>query len=399
MSWRIARAAVDLPEPELADQPKRLAAEHVERNPVDRTHGRPGAETKAAAFEVDFQIAHVENDARALVGPPLGGPGGVGAKRRGGDLEEAGGLVRRRLLGQRRPLRADRLGERAARREGTARARLRKVRRRPGDRRQCVGARAVETGDAIQQVRGVGVARVGEQSLAGRQLDEVAGIHDGHPVGQAGHHAEIVGDHHQRGPVPGDDRSQQLEDLRLDADVQRCRRLVGEYELRLARERHRNHHALAHAAAELVRIDVEVTAGVGDADLAEKLRGPLARRPAADAEVLAHRLLQLRAHGAHRIQRRHRVLENHRDVLAAQPLQLVGAHCQHVDAVEPDGAFDAGAVGQQAHERQGGHALAGAGLAHHAEHLAGGDVEADAVDGLQRAARGREGDPQIAHRQ
>ena len=117
------------------------------------------------------------------------------------------------------------------------------------------------------------------------------------------------------------------------------------------------------------------------------------------AEVSAHRLLQLRADGAHRVQRRHRVLEDHRDVLAAQPLELAAGHAQHVDAVELDVAVDARAVGQQSHERQRGDALARAGLADHAEHLAGSDVEADAVDGLQRAARGRECDPQVAHRQ
>ena len=48
----------------------------------------------------------------------------------------------------------------------------------------------------------------------------------------------------------------QLENLRLNRDVERGRRLVGDEQLRLARQRHRNHHALAHAAGELVRIAV-----------------------------------------------------------------------------------------------------------------------------------------------
>ena len=46
----------------------------------------------------------------------------------------------------------------------------------------------------------------------------------------------------------------QIEDLRLDRDVERGRRLVGDQQLRVAGERHRDHHALAHAARELVRV-------------------------------------------------------------------------------------------------------------------------------------------------
>jgi hypothetical protein len=41
---------------------------------------------------------------------------------------------------------------------------------------------------------------------------------------------------------------QQIEDLRLDRHVERRRRLVREDELRVARQRHRDHHALTHAA-------------------------------------------------------------------------------------------------------------------------------------------------------
>ncbi len=50
--------------------------------------------------------------------------------------------------------------------------------------------------------------------------------------------------------------AQQLEDLRLDGDVERRRRLVGDQQLGLAGERHGDHHPLAHAARELVRVVV-----------------------------------------------------------------------------------------------------------------------------------------------
>ena len=47
---------------------------------------------------------------------------------------------------------------------------------------------------------------------------------------------------------------QQLEDLRLDGDVERGGGLVGDDERRVHDERHRDHDALPHAARELVRI-------------------------------------------------------------------------------------------------------------------------------------------------
>ena len=48
--------------------------------------------------------------------------------------------------------------------------------------------------------------------------------------------------------------SHQREDLRLDRDVERRRRLVGDQQQRIAGQRHGDHHALAHAAGQLVRI-------------------------------------------------------------------------------------------------------------------------------------------------
>ncbi len=57
----------------------------------------------------------------------------------------------------------------------------------------------------------------------------------------------------------------QVEDLRLDGDVERRGRLVGDQHARIAGQRDGDHHALAHAAGELMRILVEPPARVGDA--------------------------------------------------------------------------------------------------------------------------------------
>jgi hypothetical protein len=49
---------------------------------------------------------------------------------------------------------------------------------------------------------------------------------------------------------------EQLQDLRLHGDVERRGRLVGDQQVGLVGERHGDHHALALAAGELVRIGI-----------------------------------------------------------------------------------------------------------------------------------------------
>ena len=69
----------------------------------------------------------------------------------------------------------------------------------------------------------------------------------------------------------------QLEDLRLDRHVERCRGLVGEDQLRVAGQCDGDHHTLAHAAGELVRVVVETVLRAGDAHLAQQLSHPVPR--------------------------------------------------------------------------------------------------------------------------
>ena len=77
----------------------------------------------------------------------------------------------------------------------------------------------------------------------------------------------------------------QRQDLRLDRHVERGRRLVGDQQRRAARQRHRDHHALAHAARQLVRIAVEHRARLRNAHLlehAQRLRARRRAHPCAD---------------------------------------------------------------------------------------------------------------------
>jgi hypothetical protein len=75
-------------------------------------------------------------------------------------------------------------------------------------------------------------------------------------------------------------RAEQVQHLRLHGDVERRRRLVGDQELRIAGDRHRDHHPLRHAAGQLVRKRGESRRRVGNLDLPQAARGPRARRAA-----------------------------------------------------------------------------------------------------------------------
>ena len=82
--------------------------------------------------------------------------------------------------------------------------------------------------------------------------------------------------------------------------------------LRPRGERHRDHRALAHAAREVVRIEVDGLRRRRDADAREHVDGDGARLTAIRRAVQAHHLDDLVADGVERRERAHGLLEDHR---------------------------------------------------------------------------------------
>ena len=78
--------------------------------------------------------------------------------------------------------------------------------------------------------------------------------HNRDPVGHFGDHAHVVGDQKDGRAEVGAKLAHELEDLSLDGDIQRSGRLVGDQHLWPARQRHRDHDALPHAARQLMRV-------------------------------------------------------------------------------------------------------------------------------------------------
>ena len=95
-------------------------------------------------------------------------------------------------------------------------------------------------------------------------------------------------DQHDRGAGALLHFQHQIEDLRLDGDVERRRRLVGDEDRRRAGHRDRDHHALAHAAGQLMRIFAGAPPGLRDLHEREHLDRPV-QRPRAEADAGAAR--------------------------------------------------------------------------------------------------------------
>ena len=111
------------------------------------------------------------------------------------------------------------------------------------------------------------------------------------------------------------------------------------------------------------------------------------RARAVHAEMRLQRLADLEADGEAGIEAGDRLLEDHRHVLADDLPPARGAR-EREEVLAGEGQAVGGdrrGLRQKAHDGEHRHRLAGAGFADDRHHLAGIDIEVDAVDRLERA--------------
>jgi hypothetical protein len=162
-------------------------------------------------------------------------------------------------------------------------------------------------------------------------LDLLASVHHDDAIGNLRDHAHVMRDEHHGHVHFVLQQADQREDLRLDRDVERGGRLVRNQQRRTAGEGHRDHHPLTHSAGKLMRITRQHSPRFGNAHLLEHRQRLGARARRVLALVQAYRLGDLLADGEHRVERRHRLLEDHRDLGAADVAQRRGRRLREID--------------------------------------------------------------------
>src|SRR5262245_45336489 len=321
-------------------------------------------------------------------------------------LRRADGLERRYPLG------ADAGdGVRTARMEGAPARPSERMRDRARDGRQRGAGRRVHARDRPEQGARVGMLRRVEDLLDRTLLHHAPEVHHDDVACHLRDHAEVVRDEDDRGAVPALQVAQEIEDLGLRGHVDRGGGLVGDQEARPARERHRDHRALAQPAGELPRVGVDTLVRHRDADAAEEVdrhRPRLGARQARAARspltlVQLERLDDLLAHRVDRAERRHRLLRDQCDLGAADRPQLgalrrepgqidrgSGLHLEE-DPAADDSPWRLDDLQDRLHRD----ALAAPALTHDPDDLAREHVEAHAVDRAYEPFVEKEMDPEV----
>ena len=221
---------------------------------------------------------------------------------------------------------------------------------------------------------------------------DLACVHDIHIVTDFRHNAHVMGDdqHAHAGFVP--QLLHQAQDLGFNCHIQCGGGLIGNQQFGLAYHGHGNHHALAQAAGKLVRVAVIALFRFGDANTLEHFHHALLGFRLAHGRVMhQQRFAHLAAHLEHRVQAGHRLLKDHRNIIAADLAQLFIRKSGQVLIFKPDAAArHAAGVFQQAHNGFGGHAFAAAALPHQADDLALGNIQVQAIHRRDHAFFGKE---------
>ena len=195
-----------------------------------------------------------------------------------------------------------------------------------------------ELRDRAHEPEGVGMERLIEEVVRARLLHLAPRVHDHHPLRGLRHHPEVVGDEDDGRPDLLLELEHEIQDLGLNRDVEGGGGFIGDEDRRIAGEGHRDHHPLAHPSGHLVGILLGPAPRLRDLHEVEH-RGRLRlRRPLREAPMQLERFGDLAPDRHHRIERGHRLLEDHRDPVAPNLAHPLLAHLEQVLAVEPDRA-------------------------------------------------------------
>ncbi|CAH0221160.1 hypothetical protein SRABI03_02473 [Microbacterium foliorum] len=218
-------------------------------------------------------------------------------------------------------------------------------------------------------------------------LDDPAVAEHLHALADLCDDGEVVRDQDEREVALPAEPPQQLEKLGLHRDVESGRRLVGDQHGGVGGERHRDQHALQHAARELRDALAQHQVDAADAEVVEQLARPRPGPSSRHTGGHAQGLFELRPDRNRRVQIRGGVLEDRADARAAHrtPLPLPGV--SEVEAVDLHRApGDRQTCGEDAQQGPAGERLAAARFADDAEGVTGAHRHGDALHQLGAVA-------------
>ena len=217
-------------------------------------------------------------------------------------------------------------------------------------------------------------------------LDNFTVAHDADGFGIVLRQTQIVGNEDNRHTHLLLQIVEQIENLGLNSHIQSSGRLIGNQQVRFINERHGNHNALQLTAGKLVRILFHAALGFFDAHTFQQCQCLLSCFFFAELFIVhTCRFNQLRTDTHKRIERGHRLLENHADAVAAQITQGFLICIQNGNAVKSNArifAITGKFLRQQAHNGHGGYGLARSGLADQSQCFALCHFKADITHGM-----------------
>ena len=223
----------------------------------------------------------------------------------------------------------------------------------------------------MQKTFGIRMARASEELLDKGLFDYLTGIHDGDSIRGLSDDTEIMCNQKKGEPTSLSKLGQKIEGLGLDRDVKRCRRLVGNQKLRIACERHRDHRSLTHSTGHLVRVAAHARLGRRNGHIAQSLDRLVPGLATRHLPVQSDGLGNLLTDGIDRVERGHRNLKDHGDLVAAQGSHFALIEIEQVATVEDDlAAGNTPRGGDEPHQSERRCRLSAAGFPDEAESLA-----------------------------
>ena len=223
--------------------------------------------------------------------------------------------------------------------------------------------------------------------IARPDLDDPTVEHDRDAIADVMHHRHVVTDEQVAQSELVLQIVEQVQDLRLDGDVQRLGRLVADDESRLHRKRSGDADALPLAAAELVRIAIGGL--LPESAAFEQLLDANAEFVAGRQTVHHERLADETADPHAGVQRAAGILEYDLHLTTQCP-HVHGGLLEHRLSIEDDLAAGRG---QKAKHRSAHGRLAATALTHEPERLARREIEAHTIDGLHVSDRSLKDSP------